>query len=53
MKVIKIIEKFKQNKSAGHDNIGNFILKRVSKEIAKHLTLIFNYHYQQELFPKI
>ena len=42
MDIIKIIEKFKQNKSAGYDNIGNFVLKKVSSEIAKPLTMIFN-----------
>ena len=28
MDITKIIEKFNQNKSAGDDNIGNFIIKR-------------------------
>ena len=32
--ILKIINKFNQNKSAGHDNIGNYIIKRVSKEIS-------------------
>jgi hypothetical protein len=40
--VIKIIAKFDQNKSPGHDDIGNFIIKKVAKEIAKPLTDIFN-----------
>ena len=40
--VIKIIYKFNQNKSAGHDDIGNFIVKRIAKEISVPLTLIFN-----------
>ncbi len=52
MEVIKIIEKFNQNKSAGHDNIGNFILKRVSKEIAKPLTLIFNLSLETGVVPE-
>ena len=42
MDITKIIEKFNQNKSAGDDNIGNFIIKRVAKEIVKPLTQIFN-----------
>jgi hypothetical protein len=42
MDIIKIIEKFNQNKSAGNDNIGNFIIKKVANEIAKPLTSIFN-----------
>ena len=40
--ITKIIEKFNQNKSAGDDNIGNFIIKRAAKEIVKPLTQIFN-----------
>jgi hypothetical protein len=52
MEVIKIIEGFKQNKSAGHDNIGNFILKRVSKEISKPLTMIFNLSMSTGVVPE-
>ena len=33
MDITKIIGKFNQNKSASDDNIGNFIIKRVAKEI--------------------
>ena len=40
--VIKIIYKFNQNKSTGHDDIGNFIVKRIAKEISLPLTMIFN-----------
>ena len=40
--VIKIINKFDPNKSAGHDNIGNLIVKKVAKEISHPLTLIFS-----------
>ena len=40
--VIKIIDKFNPNKSAGHDNIGNFVIKKVGSEIVKPLTRIFN-----------
>lgn len=42
IEVNKIIDKFNQNKSSGHDNIGNFIVKRVASEIVKPLTMIFN-----------
>jgi len=42
MEIIKIIEKFNQNKSAGHDNIGNFIIKRVANDIVKPLAMVFN-----------
>ena len=40
--IIKIIGKFNQNKSPGHDQIGNMIVKRVASEIAKPLSIIFN-----------
>ena len=40
--IIEIIDKFNPNKSAGHDNIGNYIIKKVGKEIVKPLTKIFN-----------
>ena len=34
--IINIIDKFNPNKSAGNDNIGNFIIKKVSSEIARY-----------------
>ena len=37
MDITKIIEKFNQNKSAGYDDIGKYIVKKVSKEIVKPL----------------
>ena len=40
--IAKIIDKFDPNKSAGHDNIGNFIIKKVKSEKIKPLTQIFN-----------
>jgi len=40
--VVKIINKFDQNKSPGHDGIENFIIKRIANEISKPLTIIFN-----------
>ena len=40
--IMKIISKFDQNKSAGHDDIGNFIVKKVANEICHPLALIFN-----------
>ena len=40
--IVRIIYKFNQNKSVGHDDIGNFIVKRITKEISVPLTLIFN-----------
>jgi hypothetical protein len=40
--VIKIITKFDQNKSPGHDDIGNFIVKQVAKQISEPLANIFN-----------
>ena len=41
-KILKIIYKFDKNKSAGHDGIGNLIVKGVAKEIVHPLTAIFN-----------
>ena len=52
MEVIKIIEKFNPNKSAGHDNIGNFIVKKISNEIAKPLTMIFNLSLTTGIVPQ-
>jgi hypothetical protein len=49
--ILKIIEKFNQNKSAGHDDVGNFILKRVSPEIVKPLTQIFNLSLSTGIVP--
>ena len=40
--ILKIIYKFDKNKSAGHDGIGNLIVKGVAKEIVHPLTAIFN-----------
>ena len=40
--IIKIISKFNKNKSPGYDDIGNNVLKKISKEIAIPLTRIFN-----------
>ena len=30
--IIKIIDKFNPNKSAGHDNVGNYTIKKVGKK---------------------
>ena len=51
MDITKIIEKFNQNKSAGNDDIGNYIIKRVAKEIVKPLTLIFNLSISTGIVP--
>ena len=40
--ILKIIYKFDKNKSAGHDGIGNLIVKGVAKEIVLPSTAIFN-----------
>ena len=47
--VIKI--KFNPNKSAGHDNIGNFVIKKVDSEIVKPLTRIFNLSLSTGIVP--
>ena len=40
--IIKIMDKFNPNKSAGYDNIGKCIIKKVGEEIANPLANIFN-----------
>ena len=40
--VVKIIGKLNQNKSPGHDGVGNLIVKKVASVISKPLTDIFN-----------
>ena len=50
--IIKIINKFKQNKSAGHDDIGNLVVKKVASEIAKPLTIIFNDSFCNGIVPE-
>ena len=47
---LKIVSKFNVIKSAGNDNIGNFIIKKVQSEIVKPLTNILTYICQQVLF---
>ena len=50
--IMKIIDKFNQNKSAGHDNIGNFIIKSVGNVIVKPLTSIFNLSLSTGIVPE-
>ena len=40
--LIRFIYISNHNKSDGHDDIGNFMAKRIAKEISLPLTLIFN-----------
>ena len=40
--IVKILNKFNQNKSPGHDDIGNMIVKKVAPEVSKPLSIIFN-----------
>ena len=49
--IIKIISKFDKNKSAGHDGIGNLIVKTVANEIASPLSAIFNLSLTTGIFP--
>ena len=42
LEILKRVDQLKPNKNAGHDKIGNFIIKKVSDEIVKPLTCIFN-----------
>ena len=50
--IIKIIDKFNPNKSAGHDNVGNNIIKKFGKEIVKPLTNIFNLSLSTGVVPE-
>ena len=50
--VIKMIDTFKQNKSAGNDNIGNHIIKKLANEIAHPLTCIFNLSISTGIVPE-
>ena len=47
--ILMIVNKFNVNKSAGHDHIGNFIIKRVQSEIINHWQTLI-YLYQQVFF---
>ena len=49
--VIKIVQKFNPNKSAGNDDIGNFVVKKVCNEIVKPLTNIFNLSISTGIVP--
>ena len=40
--IVKIINKFNQNKSPGHNGIGNFIMKNVAHIVSRPLADIFN-----------
>ena len=51
-KVVKIISKLNQNKSPGHDGIGNLIVKKVASIISKPLTDIFNLSLSTGIVPE-
>ena len=40
--IVKIINKFNENKSAGHDKIGNFVIKKGDQLNRQTLTSKFN-----------
>ena len=50
--IVKIIAKFNQNKSPGHDDIGNMIVKKVATEISKPLSTIFNCSLKTGVVPE-
>ena len=52
LEILKIVDQLKPNKSAGHDKIGNLIIKRVSDEIVKPLTCIFNLSLSTGIVPE-
>ena len=49
--IIKIISEFQQNKSPGHDDIGNLVVKIVAPEISEHLAMVFNCSFSTSVFP--
>ena len=51
MDIIKIVNKFNPKKSPGHDDIGNFIVKRVINVIAEPLCTIFNLSLSTGIVP--
>ena len=50
--IVKIISKFNENKSPGHDDIGNMIVKKVALEISKPLEIIFNCSLKTGVVPE-
>ena len=49
--ITKIISKFNASKSAGYDNIGNDIIKKVCDVIVKPLVSIFNLSLSTGIVP--
>ena len=52
LEIMKIVDQLKPNNSAGHDKISNFIIKKVSDEIVKPLTCIFNLSLSTGIVPE-
>ena len=50
--IVKIIGKFNPNKSPGHDNITNMVIKKVPLEICKPLSMIFNCSFKTGVVPE-
>ena len=50
--IVKIIGKFNPNKSPGHDNITNMVVKKVAPEISKPLCMIFNCSFNTGVVPE-
>ena len=50
--VVKIIGTLNQNKSPGHDGIGNLIVKKVASIISKPLTDVFNLSLSTGMVPE-
>ena len=51
--VSEIMRQLIVNKSMGHDNIGNLILKSFYKTLSKSLTFIFQTSINKGIFPEI
>ncbi len=50
--ILKIISKLDPNKSPGHDNINNHLIKKIANEICSPLTRLFNLSITKSVFPK-
>ena len=50
--IIKIIGNFDQNKSPGHDEISNFLIKKIAKEVSIPLAAVFNLSITKGIVPK-
>ena len=50
--IVKIIGKFNQNKSPGHDDITNMVVKKAAPKTANPLAMIFNCSFKTGVVPE-